>query len=180
MSEQTPETPAAAPLDPAALQAELAETKDRLLRALAEGENIRKRLEREKGDALTYGIARFAGDLLPVADNLRRALDAVPAESRADLPEPVQNLLVGIAATERGLLATFERHGIKPVNPVGAKFNPQFHEAIGEVQGSGQAPGTVVAVAQIGYTIGERPLRAAMVTVAKGDVAPGATVNTTA
>lgn len=175
-----PETPAVA--DPAqGLKAEIASLKDQLLRAFAETENVRKRGERERADVAQYGIAKFARDLLSVADNLRRALDAAPKEMADD----VKNLFEGIAATERELANVFERHGIKALDPKGQKFDPNLHQAIAEVAGSGQPSGTVVAVAQTGYMIGERLLRAAMVSVARGDgpaVAkqPGASLDTTA
>ncbi|NWH09175.1 MAG: nucleotide exchange factor GrpE [Alphaproteobacteria bacterium] len=162
---------------------EVKELKDQLLRALAEAENVRKRAERDKVETQLYGIAKFARDLLSVSDNLRRALDALPAEARAAAPDAVRNLFTGIEATERELQGVFERHGVKPLNPVGEKFNPNLHQAIAEVPTTTQPPGTVVAVMQTGYMIGERLLRAAMVTVARADAAkagPGSSVDTTA
>ena len=152
----------------AALEAELGEAKDRLLRALAETENVRRRAERERTDALRYGAANFAKDLLSVADNLRRALDSTQATD-----EPTRNLLAGVAATERELLAVFERHGIRRVEPKpGDRFDPNQHEAMFEVPNTGRSPGSIVQVLQPGYMIQDRLLRPAMVGVAKAE--PGA------
>lgn len=149
----------------AALEAELAATKDRLLRALAETENVRRRSEREREDAHKYAVARFAGDLLSAADNLRRALDSLPeAEVRDD---KVRGLLEGVAATERELLAAFERHGIRRIDPKGERFDHNLHQAIFETESSGAPAGTVVEVLQPGYVIHDRLLRPAMVGVAK-------------
>jgi molecular chaperone GrpE len=146
-------------------ESELAETKDRLLRALAETENVRRRGERERADATKYGSAGFAKDLLNVADNLRRALESVAPE-QAD--ERTKTLLEGVAATERELLAAFERNGIRRIDPAGERFDHNLHQAIFEVESSGQAPGTVVQVLQPGYVMHDRLLRPAMVGVAKG------------
>jgi molecular chaperone GrpE len=154
----------------ARLEAELAEAKDRLLRALAETENVRRRAERERADASKYGAGAFAKDLLNVADNLRRALEAAPPEQVAD--ERTRNLLQGVAATERELLAAFERNGIRRIEPAGERFDHNLHQAIFEVESTGQPPGTVVQVLQPGYVMHDRLLRPAMVGVAKA--APGA------
>jgi molecular chaperone GrpE len=150
----------------AQLEAELAETKDRLLRALAETENVRRRAERERADASKYGAGTLAKDLLNVADNLRRALDSAPAEQIAD--ERLRTLLEGVAATERELLAAFERNGIRRIDPLGERFDHNLHQAIFEVESSGRPPGTVVQVLQPGYVMHDRLLRPAMVGVAKG------------
>jgi molecular chaperone GrpE len=149
----------------AALEAELTATKDRLLRALAETENVRRRAEREREDAHKYAVARFAQDLLSAADNLRRALDSLPAAEVRD--EKVRGLLEGVAATERELLAAFERHGIRRIDPKGERFDHNFHQAIFETETSGEPAGTVVEVLQPGYVLHERLLRPAMVGVAK-------------
>jgi molecular chaperone GrpE len=147
----------------AALTTELAETKDRLLRALAETENMRRRALREREEAQRYGVANFAKDLLSVADNLRRALDSTQATD-----EPTRNLLAGVAATERELLAALERLGVKRHDPhPGERFDPNLHEAMFEVEGTGQPGGTIVQVLQPGYVIHDRLLRPAMVGVAK-------------
>jgi len=150
----------------AALEKELAESQDRLLRALAETENTRRRAQRERVDAERYGFAKFAGDLLSVADNLRRALDSLPESEAKD--DRTRSLLAGVAATERELLAAFERHGLKRVDPKGERFDHNFHQAVFEIEGSGQPAGTVVEVLQPGYVVHDRLLRPAMVGVAKG------------
>jgi molecular chaperone GrpE len=155
----------------AALEAELAEHKDRLLRALAETENTRRRAQREREDAAKYAVSGFARDLLPAADNLRRALDSLPeAMAKDDL---TRNLLAGVAATERELLAVFERHGIRRIDPQGERFDHNFHEAIYEAERADAPPGTIVEVLQPGYVLHDRLLRPAMVGVAKGAAKPG-------
>ena len=158
--ETTPETRLAD------LEAELAEAKDRLLRALAEAENTRRRFQREREDALKYAIAGFAKDLLSPVDNLRRALDAMP-ESEVKDPR-TQALRDGVAATERELLGAFERHGLKRIDPRGERFDHNFHQAIFEAERPDVPAGTVVEVLQPGYVLHERLLRPAMVGVAKG------------
>jgi molecular chaperone GrpE len=158
----------------AALESELAETKDRLLRALAETENVRRRTERERSDASKYGAANFAKDLLSVADNLRRALDAA-GDDQGD--ERMKGLLQGVAATERELLAAFERHGIRRVDPAGERFDHNLHQAMFEVESTGQPPGTIVQVLQPGYVMHDRLLRPAMVGVAKGQQPPAGTTH---
>src|SRR5262249_40445265 len=120
----------------AAAQAGGAELKDRLLRALAETENVRRRADRERGDAPQYRVQQFARDLLDAADNLRRAIDSVPeAQIRDDM---TRNLLAGVAATERALLGAFERNGIKRIDPKGERFDHNFHQAIFEAENTGQ------------------------------------------
>lgn len=150
----------------AAAEAEIAELKDRALRAAAEVENTRRRLERDKEEAVKNAAGRFARDILPVADNLSRALTSVPAD--AELPEPVKNLLAGVEMTERELLNVFERHGIKRIDPRGARFDPNLHNAMFEVEDPTQPAGTVVHMVSFGYTIAGRLLRAAEVGVSKG------------
>ncbi|MGQ0740750.1 MAG: nucleotide exchange factor GrpE [Alphaproteobacteria bacterium] len=152
-----------------ALQAEMAELKDRMLRALAEAENTRKRAERERADALSYGTTKFARDMLTVADNLRRALDHLAPETRAKANEAVKSVLEGVEATERELQATLARHGIRRIDAEGARFDPHLHQAIAEVPAEGKEAGTVVSVIQEGYTIADRLLRPAMVTVARAE-----------
>jgi molecular chaperone GrpE len=171
------EAPSEEPRSPreAELQAELADTKDRLLRALAETENLRRRSMRDLQDAHKYAITNFARELLEVADNLSRALDAVPPRARDDI-EFVRNLADGIAMTEKALLTSFERHQIAKVIPaIGEKFDHNRHQAMFEVESTEQPPGTVVQVLQPGYTIAERLLRPALVAVAKAPAgqAPG-------
>ncbi|MGL5138867.1 MAG: nucleotide exchange factor GrpE [Beijerinckiaceae bacterium] len=152
----------------AVLEAEKAEMKDRLLRTLAEMENLRRRTEKDMADARAYGVTRFARDMLDVADNLRRALDALPAESREAADGPVKALLDGIDLTERDLLKKLETHGVRKLEPVGQKFDPNFHQAMFEVPDETKPNGTVMQVIQSGYSIGDRVLRPAMVGVAKG------------
>jgi molecular chaperone GrpE len=150
-----------------ALRAENAELKDKLLRTLAEMENLRKRTEREKAEATLYAASNFARDLLSVADNFSRAVSAVSAEQREAADEVSKNLLAGIEVTERELLNVFERHGIKRMDPIGEKFHPHMHQAMFEVPTSDHPPGTVVQVMQNGYAIGNRCLRPALVGVSK-------------
>src|SRR5436309_7611057 len=154
--------------DRAALAQEAAELKDRLLRALAEMENLRRRTEREVADARAYGISAFARDLLAVADNMRRALDAFGAEPHEAPDAGTKALLEGVELTERELLKTLEKHGVRKLDPEGAKFDPHFHQAMYEVPDESVPAGTIVQVVQPGYTIGERVLRPALVAVAKG------------
>lgn len=156
---------AAADARVAALEAEFAEQKDRLLRALAETENIRRRAQRERDDASKYATTAFARDLLSAADNLRRALDSLPEEEARD--ERTRSLLAGVAATERELLSVFERHGIRRIDPAGERFDHNFHQAIFEAERADQPAGTVVEVLQPGYVLHDRLLRPAMVGVAK-------------
>ncbi len=148
------------------LEAELAEYKDRLLRALAETENVRRRAQREREDASKYAIAGFAKDLLSAADNLRRALESLPESEAKD--KRTRSLLAGVAATERELLGVFERHGIKRIDPKGEGFDHNFHQAIFETERPDQPSGSVVEVLQPGYVIHDRLLRPAMVGIAKG------------
>lgn len=151
-------------------QAEAAELKDRLLRALAETENARRRAERERQDAARYGVATFARDLLDVADNLRRAIDSAPESQVND--ELTRTLLMGVAATERALLTAFERHGIRRIDPKGERFDHNYHQAVFEAENTGRPAGTIVEVLQPGYMLHDRLLRPAMVGVAKADSNP--------
>jgi molecular chaperone GrpE len=155
----------------AAAQVEIAALKDQLLRSLAEAENLRRRAQREKEDATKFGITGFARDLLPVADNLRRALEAVAPEALAN-DEAVRNLVTGVELTERQLLTAFETHGMQRIDPMGQKFDSNLHQAMFEVPGTDKPAGTVVQVLQPGYVLNERLVRAAMVGVAKGDPQP--------
>jgi molecular chaperone GrpE len=150
----------------AATEAELAETKDRLLRALAETENVRRRMQRERDDAQKFGAGAFAKDLLSPVDNLRRALDAMP---ESELSDPrAKSLRDGVAATERELLAAFERHGLKRIDPKGELFDHNFHQAVFEAERPDVPAGTIVEVLQPGYVLHDRLLRPAMVGIAKG------------
>src|SRR5437870_253118 len=149
----------------AAIEAELNDTKDRLLRALAETENVRRRFQREREEAQKYAIGGFAKDLLTAVDNLRRALAAVPEAEIKDAR--TRSLLDGVAATERELLAAFERHGLKRIDPIGESFDHNLHQAIFEAEREGAAAGTVIEVLQPGWLLHDRLLRPAMVGVAK-------------
>lgn len=165
--------PADASVDPVAealalLTAERDELKDRMLRTLAEMENLRRRTEREVADARTYAVTNFARDMLNVADNVRRALESVPAEQRSAADGAFKGLIDGIELTERDLVKNLERHGVKPVEPQGQKFDPNRHQAMFEVPNPDVPAGTVVQVVQTGYVIGDRVLRPALVGVAKG------------
>ena len=150
----------------AELESELSEARDRLLRALAENENIRRRSEREREDTARFAISRFAGDILSVADNLRRALDAVPQHALGE-DEFLAKLVDGVGATERELLAVFEKNGVKRIDPMDQPFDPNCHEVLFEMDAPGKPAGMVVQVLQPGYTISERLLRPARVAVAK-------------
>jgi molecular chaperone GrpE len=164
---QTP--PEAVPADPTAVLAkEAADLKDRLLRTLAEMENLRRRTEREVADARTYGITAFARDVLAVADNMERALKALDAGIRDKADAGVKALLDGVELTERELLKAMEKHGIAKIEPEGQKFDPNLHQAMFEVPDPSVPAGTVVRIVQPGYTIGGRVLRPALVAVAKG------------
>jgi molecular chaperone GrpE len=164
--------PTAASADAATITAqadEIAALKDKLLRALADGENMRRRFERDREEANKYGIAKFARDVVGVADNLRRAIDS------ANTPETMASLLAGVEVTERELLSVLERHGVRRIEAMGQPFDPNFHQAIVEIPDASQPPGTVVHVMSTGYTIAGRLLRPAMVGVAKAAPAPAGT-----
>ena len=153
-----------------ALKAEVESLKDQRLRALAEVENIRRRADKEKTEASQYAVTRFARDMVGIADNFARALAAVPAAVRESADPQVKAVLDGVEATDRQLVQTLERYGVKPVDTGDGKFDPNLHQAIAEVPANGKPPGTIVDVMQTGFMIGERLLRPAMVTVAKKDV----------
>jgi molecular chaperone GrpE len=144
------------------------ELKDRALRAAADMENLRRRTARELHDARAYAIANFAREMLSVSDNLQRALDAIPAETKASGDAGIKALIEGVEITERAMLASLERHGVKKLSPRGEKFDPNFHQAMFEVPNPDVPANTVVEVVQPGYSIGDRVLRPAMVGVSKG------------
>jgi molecular chaperone GrpE len=176
-TQPVPDTPADAALPTveellAQREAEAAELKDRLVRALAETENVRRRLEKDKQDASVYAVTSFARDLLAVADNLRRAIDAVPENARDT--DVIKGLIVGVEMTERELLHVFSRFGITKMDALGAKLDPHFHQAMAEIESSEHPPGHIAQVYQSGYVIKDRLLRPAMVVVAKtpSDAAP--------
>jgi len=151
----------------ARLEAEVAELRDQLLRALAEAENQRRRSQRERDDAVRYAAAPMLRDLLAVADNLQRALDSVPGEA-AKQDGALKILLEGVQLTERELQSAFGRHGIVKLDPLGERLNPHHHEAMFEVPAPDQPSGTIVQVVEPGYLLHDRLLRAARVGVAKG------------
>lgn len=162
----------------AAAQREAAEYKDRVLRTLAEMENLRRRTEREVADARTYGIAGFARDVLAVADNMHRALEHIGPEARAQADAALKSFIEGIELTERELLKSLEKNGVRKFSPQGEKFDPNVHQAMYEVPAGDVPPGHVAQVIQAGYMIGERVLRPALVGVAKAAPKPApATAN---
>ncbi|MBC8157831.1 MAG: nucleotide exchange factor GrpE [Rhodospirillales bacterium] len=151
----------------AELENEAAELKDKLLRALAETENVRRRALRDRQDATKYGIANFAREMLGVADNLRRALDHVDADARKDV-EAIENLAAGVEMTERAMLDAMERFGVKPIEALGEKFDHNFHEAMFEAPDPTKPSGTVIQELEKGYVLADRLLRPARVGVSSG------------
>lgn len=164
-----PEADAAPEADPLeALQLENADLKDKLLRTLAEADNIRKRAERQVADERVYAVEKLARDMLSVADNLARALSALDDQARAELSEAGTSLLAGIEMTERDLIAALQRHGVTPVEASpGTLFDPNVHQAVAQVP-SDQPEGHVAEPFQSGWKLRDRTLRAAMVTVSTG------------
>ena len=157
----------------AALQAEIAELKDKWLRAHAEVDNIRKRTEREREEATKYSITKLARDIVNVGDNFQRAIDAVPAGA-AERDPALKSFLEGVTMTERELLNALDRHGIKRVQPLNELFNPHLHQAVAQVPRPDVPSGTIVEVYQAGYMIEDRVLRPALVGVAQGGPKPSA------
>jgi len=172
-STEAPETAAETAPDPVAVLArEAADLKDRLLRTLAEMENLRRRTEREVADARAYGVTNFARDILAVADNMERALKALDDEIREKADAGVKALLDGVELTERELIKVMEKHGVRKIEPLGQKFDPNQHQAMFEIPDATVPAGTIVQIMQPGYTIGERVLRPALVGIAKGGPKP--------
>ena len=165
-AEAEAESEAAAPEEPSP-EEQVATMKDQLLRTLAELENTRRRAERDRGEALKYGAMNFARDMLSVADNMQRALSAAGNMGEQDLPDAVKAMLEGVAATERDLQASLQRHKVMPINPMGEKFDPNLHEAMFEAPGTGQPVGSIIEVIETGYMMSERLLRPAKVGIAK-------------
>ncbi|HWA01311.1 MAG TPA: nucleotide exchange factor GrpE [Caulobacterales bacterium] len=153
--------------DASPFEAELAKTRDELLRALAEVENTRRRAERQAQDARAYAIDRFARDLLPVADNLSRALQSISAEARDAADQSTRTLIAGVELTEKSLIDAFSRHGLKRVGAKGETFDPNLHQAVAQAPADVPA-GQIAEVMQPGYVLGDRTLRAAMVLVSSG------------
>ncbi len=159
---------AASSPDADALQAENAGLKDRILRTMAEMENLRRRTEREVADARAYGASNFARDMLALADNLRRGIDSLSPEERAGASPALQTFIQGVELTEADFLSRLIRHGVKKLAPKGEKFDPNKHEALFEAPDESVPTGTVVQVVEEGYTIGDRVLRPAKVGVSRG------------
>ncbi len=155
----------AAPSNEEALTKQVADMKDQLLRALAEAENIRRRSQKEREDTTKYAVTNFAREMLNVADNFRRALDATPKETG---DKELKNLITGIEATERQMQAALEQFGIKKIEPLNQAFDPNFHRVMAEIDSADHPPGTIVQVLQPGYMIHDRLLREALVAVSKG------------
>lgn len=149
------------------LNAENVELKDRVLRTLAEMENLRRRTEKEISDAKAYGVTKLAGDMIAFADNLRRAIESVPGDAR-EADGNLKTLVEGLELTERDFLSRLARHGVKKLEPQGQKFDPNMHEALFEIPDPSVPSGTVMQVVEAGYSIGERCLRPAKVGVARG------------
>lgn len=160
---------------PDELEKKLAETNDKMLRALAELENLRKRSERERQDTAKFAVSAFARDLLSVSDNLKRALMAIAPEVRAQ-DERLNSIYAGVEATERELLRVFESNGIKKIEPLGQKFDPNMHEVLFESPADGKEAGIIIQVIEPGYVIHERLLRPARVGVAAGGGRSGGSV----
>ena len=178
MDDPKPETEAQVEAEgqaPDALAAALAERddlKDKLLRTLAEMENLRRRTEREIADAKAYAVTSFARDMLGSADNLRRAIESVPTTAEAAADTALKAVVEGVELTERELLKTLERHGVRRIEPQGEKFDPNLHQAMFEAPDESIAKGLVSKVVQTGYKIGERVLRPALVGVSAGGAKP--------
>jgi molecular chaperone GrpE len=149
------------------LRRENADLRDRVLRAQADVENIRKRSDREKDETAKYAVTRFARDVLGVADNMQRAISAVPAGA-VDQDPALKSLVDGVNLTERELINVMERHGVRRIAAENAPFNPHLHQAVMEVENPNVPAGTVVQVFQSGFSIGDRVLRPAMVVVSRG------------
>ncbi len=150
------------------LRAENEDLKNRVLRAMADMENLRRRTEREKQDSGKYAISRFAQDIVSVADNLTRAIESLGGEGEDHSADSVKNMISGVEMTERELQNVLSRHGVTKLDPMGEKFDPNFHEAMFEIENKDVPSGSVIQVVQVGYQIGERVLRPARVGVARG------------
>lgn len=149
-----------------ALESELVEAKDKMMRALADAENARRRAVKDREDAGKYAVSSFAKDLLDFSDNFQRALAAIPAELQED--ERLNSIVTGIEAMNAQLLKTFERNGIKKIEPMDEPFNPNFHEVMFEAPVPGKPGGIVIQVVEAGYVLNDRLLRAAKVGISKG------------
>ena len=148
------------------LQTKNEELKDQLMRTLAESENLRKRTIKDVDQAKKYSHISFVRDLVSSVDNFKRALDSWP-EDKADLPEPIINLIIGLEIVEKEINSTFEKHNLKQISPLGEKFDYNFHQAMFEVPTNDTDPGIVIEVSQIGYLLYDRLVRPAMVGISK-------------
>jgi molecular chaperone GrpE len=154
--------------------AEISAKQDAYLRAAAETENVRRRLEKEKEEVARYAITKFAKDILSVGDNFQRAIAAVPKDAVQNDPA-LKSLLDGVVLAERDYRGVLERHGVRMIDPVGQPFNPHHHQAMMEQENADVPAGTVLQVFQVGYLIEDRCLRPAMVVVSKGGPKNGKT-----
>ncbi|ACB93991.1 nucleotide exchange factor GrpE [Beijerinckia indica] len=150
------------------LQLENAGLKDKVLRTYADMENLRRRSEKEVADAKLYGVTSFARDMLTFADNLHRAIESLPAEAKQAVDGPLKTFVEGIELTERDFLSRLAKYGVKKIEPLGNKFDPNLHEALFEIPDESVVSGTVKQVVEDGYVIGERVLRPAKVGVSRG------------
>ena len=148
------------------LEQKVVDLKDQLMRSLADGENLRKRTQKDVEHAKKYSHISFIKELVSSVDNLQRALQSIP-EDTSSLPEPIKNLIVGLEIVEKEVISTLEKHNVKQINPLGEKFDYNFHQAMFEVATNESDPGTVVEVSQKGYLLYDRLVRPAMVGIAK-------------
>ena len=148
------------------LKKQVLDLKDQLMRTLAEGENLRKRTHKEIEHAKKYSHITFVRDLVSSIDNLQRALESVPDDKSA-LSEPVKNLIIGLDIVEKEIISNFEKHNLKQINPIGEKFDYNFHQAMFEIPTNDTEPGIVVEVSQKGYLLHDRLVRPAMVGISK-------------
>jgi len=148
------------------LEQKVVDLKDQLMRSLADGENLRKRTQKDVEHAKKYSHISFIKELVSSVDNLQRALQSIP-EDTSSLPEPIKNLIIGLEIVEKEVISTLEKHNVKQINPLGEKFDYNFHQAMFEVVTNESDPGTVVEVSQKGYLLYDRLVRPAMVGIAK-------------
>ena len=148
------------------LEQKVLDLKDQLMRALADGENLRKRTLKDIENSKKYSHISFVKDLITSVDNFQRALKAVP-EDKSSLPEPIQNLIIGLEIVEKEICSTLEKHNVKLIDPLGEKFDYNFHQAMFEVPTNEEEPGKVVEVSQKGYVLHDRLVRPAMVGISK-------------
>ena len=148
------------------LEQKVSDLKDQLMRTLADGENLRKRTLKDVEHSKKYSHISFVKDLVSSVDNLQRALEAVP-EDKSSLPEPIKNLIIGLEIVEKEIISTLEKHNVKQIDPLGEKFDYNFHQAMFEVPTNDDEPGTVVQVSQKGYILHDRLVRPAMVGISK-------------